>query len=94
MLPFLGGKLLITHLGEGLTCRGFSRSTLAACRRKPTWFATGSRRQAVTRAGIGFISEETAAPRDDDGRGVGRHGPRGPDHVSGRRSQTIEPPQS
>ena len=42
--PFLGGKLLITHLAR-TTCRGCSRPT-TVCRRKPTWSATGSRRRA------------------------------------------------
>ena len=43
--PFLGGKLLIAHLGR-TTSRGFSRSTGAGCRRRPIWCATGLRRPA------------------------------------------------
>ena len=39
--PFLGGKLLNTHLGR-TTSRASSRYTQAACRRRPTSSATGS----------------------------------------------------
>ena len=42
--PFLGGKLLITHLGEDYVGRLFERYA-GACRLKPTWSAIGSRRR-------------------------------------------------